>query len=475
MADRIENIELNKFYFNLIQEIRSEQLTEEFGGTLEQLFTQYAASFIEESGEAENIRVAYDEKILKTGVQHKINAYAISDNYETLDLIITIYNGTEIITSIPKAEIDKAAKRLSNFFKNAIYKEYVNEIEESSEIFQLAHTLSESKEIRDSLVRVNIIILSDGIFTGENPTSQMISGYLVNYKIIDLNYLYNISEKSHIPIEIDFKTDGFKIPCIQSPSTNSEYQSYLAIIPGDALVTIYEKFGSRLLEQNVRSFLEFKGKVNGGIRKTIMNEPHMFLAFNNGIAVTADSLEIEKSDDGLFITRVNDLQIVNGGQTTASIYYTWKKDKKDVSNVHVQVKLSVIKNHDKYSSIVSQISEYANTQNKVSVSDLSSNRPFHIELEKLSRSIWAPPTESQSLQTRWFYERARGQYKNARSKEGFTKAKQRGFDLKNPKSQMFTKEDLAKYVNSFEEIIDSKKDSENEFIQQAIAKYMFRL
>lgn len=459
MAEKIENIELNKFYQTLQQDIRSEQLTEEEGGTLEQLFSQYATKFLAESGEAENIRVAYDEKVLKSGVQHKINAYAIADNYETLDLVITIYNGTEEISSMTKTDIDKAGKRISNFFKNAVYKDYVNEIEESSEIFQLAHTLSDSKDIKETLVRVNAIILTDGIYTGENPANQSISGYPIFYKVVDLNYLYNISEKSHIPIEIDFKTDGYKIPCIQSPSVNDEYQSYLAIIPGEALVNIYERFGSRLLEQNVRSFLQFTGKVNGGIRKTILNEPHMFLAFNNGIAATADSIELEKSEDGsgLYITKVNDLQIVNGGQTTASIYHTWKKDKKEVSNVHVQVKLSVIKNKEKFSDIVSQISEYANTQNKVSVSDLSSNRPYHIELEKISRSIWAPPSEGQSTQTRWFYERARGQYKNARIKEGFTKAKQKAFDLKNPKSQMFTKEDLAKYINSFEEIIEGKK------------------
>lgn len=459
MTGHLENIELLKFYKGLQQDIRSEQITEEEGGTLEQLFTQQASSLLAEAGESENIRVAYDEKVLKSGVQHKINAYSIADNYETLDLVITIFNGTDEISSVGKAEIDKAAKRITSFFRNAIYKDYVNEVEESSEIFQLAYTLTESKELKDTLVRINAIIVTDGIYSGDSPGNQTIHGYPIFYRIVDLNYLYNISEKSHIPIEIDFKADGYRIPCIPSPTINDEYQSYLAIIPGDALVNIYERFGSRLLEQNVRSFLQFTGKVNTGIRKTILNEPHMFLAFNNGIAATADSVETEKAEDGngLFIVKVHDLQIVNGGQTTASIYHTWKKDKKEVSGVQVQLKLSVIKNKENFSIIVSQISEYANTQNKVSVSDLSSNRPYHIELEKLSRSVWAPPTVGQTVQTRWFYERARGQYKNTRLKEGFTKAKQKVFDLKNPKGQMFAKEDLAKYINSYEEIVDGKK------------------
>ena len=233
----------------------------------------------------------------------------------------------------------------------------------------------------------------------------------------------------------------------------------MAIISGDALANIYEKYGARLLEQNVRSFLQFTGKINGGIRKTIKDDPEMFLAYNNGIAATANSVVIEKAKvgNGYCIKSVSDLQIVNGGQTTASIYHTWKKDKFPVNNIHVQVKLSVVKDKERFSDIVSKISEYANTQNKVSVSDLSSNRPFHINLEKLSRNIWAPPVEGKSVQTRWFYERARGQYKNFRIKEGFTPAKQKAFDLKNPKLQVFTKEDLAKYINSYEEIYAGKK------------------
>jgi hypothetical protein len=459
MAEAIKNPGLNKFYEDLRQEVRSAQLTEEDGGTQEQLFTMLGASLLAESGEAENVRSAYDEKVSKTGIQHKVNGYAIADNYETLDLIITIYNGTEEISPVFKADIDKAAKRISNFFKNATHKDFVNNIEESSEIFQLALTLIQSAELKDTLARVNAIILTDGIYQGENPPNQTIADYAFFYKVVDLNYLYNVSEKSHTPIEIDFKKEGYKVPCIKSASVNSEYQTYLAIIPGEALVDIYEEYGSRLLEQNVRSFLQFTGKVNGGIRKTILSEPHMFLAFNNGIAATAGDLEVETSKDGtgLFITKVNDLQIVNGGQTTASIYHTWKKDKQDVSNVFVQAKLSVIKNKDKFNTIVGQISEYANTQNKVSVSDLSSNRPYHIEFEKISRDIWAPPSKEQSIQTRWFYERARGQYKNARLKEGFTSARQKAFDIRNPKSQMFTKEDLAKYINSFEEVIENKK------------------
>lgn len=452
-----ENIELKRFYQSCIQDIRNEQLSREEGGSLEELFTEWSVDMLADAGETENSRVAFDEKALGTKNQHKVNGYSISDNYETIDLFITIFKGTDEPSKIGKDEIDTAGKRILNFFRKGIYKEYVNEIEESSPIFDFAHTLSNSPDLKANLVRVNAMIITDGLYNGSVPTAVEIYGYPFNYRIIDIEYLYNISEKSHIPIEIDFKAEGFNIPCIESASVNDEYQSYLAVMPGAALATIYERFGSRLLEQNVRSFLQFTGKINKGIRSTILNEPHMFLAFNNGIAATAEAVDIERSDAGLLISKIKDFQIVNGGQTTASIYHTYKKDKADISGISVQIKLSLVKNHEKFSEIVSRISEYANTQNKVSISDLSSNRPFHIELEKLSRTIVTPHTPEKPNQTKWFYERARGQYKNARLKEGFTKSKQKAFDLMHPKMQLFTKEEFAKYQNCFQEIYDGRK------------------
>ena len=470
MSTSIENLEINKFYATLMQDITSIQSTDEEGAISEQVFTQQAVDLLAASGESENIVVKYDEKALGTPKQHKINAYAISENYETVDLFITIFSGTEEIAKISNQDIETASKRILNFFRKAIYSavdektkyfksDYVDEIEESSEIFQFAYTLAKSKDVKENLVRVNAFILTNGFYKGDFPANTVISGYNFYYKIFDVESLYNISEKSHIPIEINFKSDGFTVPCIPSPSINKEYQSYLAIIPGEALASIYERFGSRLLEQNVRSFLQFNGKINKGIRNTIIKEPEMFLAFNNGIAATADEIELENSEDGngKIISVVKDFQIVNGGQTTASIYHTQKKDKANISNIFVQVKLSVVKNKEKFSEIVSQISEYANTQNKVSVSDLSSNRPYHVELEKLSRTVFTPITDSQPIQTKWFYERARGQYKNAILKDGFTPSRKKAFDLKNPKHQLFTKEELAKYINAYQEISDGRK------------------
>lgn len=448
--------EIEKYYSSLYQDIRSMQDSSDEGASQEQLFTQIALDLLSDGGETENAYLAYDEKALGTKKQHKINGYALSDNYETIDLFITVYLGEDSsIQKTTKDKIDQAVTRITNFFRKAVYNDYVNEVEESSPIFEFADTLANYKELKDNLVRVNAIILTNGEYKGDFPPSQTIGGYKVFCRVVDINYLYNISEQSRIPIEICFGEDGIKVPCLTAETESDEYQAYIAIMPGQGLANLYERFGARLLEQNVRSFLQFAGKINKGIRNTIMNEPHMFLAFNNGIAATADHIELDAS--GRYISKISNLQIVNGGQTTASIYHTWKKDKADISNIFVPLKLSVIKNEKEFSGIVSQISRYANTQNKVNDADFTANNPFLIELEKLSRYILTPTTERNNIQTNWFFERARGQYKNIRQKDGFTKSRQKQFDLKYPKCQMFTKVELAKYVNAYQEVWEGRR------------------
>jgi hypothetical protein len=455
----MENKELSRFYEDLQEEIKSTLISEEDGTSPEQIFTESALSYLSDAGETENYRVCFDEKLSKRGVEHKINGYSLYENYETLDLFVTIYFGDSTIQSVTKGDVDKAIDRAVKFFRNAIYKNYAREIEESSEVFDIAQTLANVPEVKEYLTRVNVFLITNGEVKTELKTSDTIAGYTVFYRTIDINYLFNLSDKSRVPIEINFEQAGYQVPCIVNETDNSDYQSWLAIIPGIALADIYEQYGARLLEQNVRSFLQFTGKINKGIRNTILKEQHMFMAFNNGIAATAEEIFVSElpNNQGKAIARVKDFQIVNGGQTTASIYHTWKKDKIDISKIFVPVKLTIVKNRDNFSEIVGRIAEYANTQNKVSASDLSSNRENHVLLEKLSRAIWAPPITGETSQTRWFFERSRGQYKNERTRFGITASKRKQFDKQNPRNQVFTKETLAKYINSYEEIYSGKK------------------
>lgn len=447
--------DIKKYYQQLCQEITSRQLANEEGDSQEQTFTRFFLDLLSEAGETENTTVAYDEKDFGTKKAHKINGYAISDNYETVDLFITIYRTGEEIPVIYKKEIDQAVTRITNFFRKATYNNYEDDVAESSPIFEFAHTLGSYQELKDNLVRVNAFILTNGEYKGEIPQSTSLNGNKIFYRILDINYLFQVSEASHVPIEIDFDEEKAVVPCLPASSDNEEYQAYVAIIPGTCLASLYERFGSRLLEQNVRSFLQFNGKINKGIRETIKTEPHMFIAYNNGLAATADHIELDES--GHFISRINNLQIVNGGQTTASIYYTQKKDKADISRIYVQMKISVIKKQEQFSEIVSRISKYANTQNKVNDADFTANNQALIEFEKLSRYILTPMSSDSPLQTFWFFERARGQYKTLRQKEGFTKSRQDAFDKKYPKGQVLTKTDIAKYLNAYEEVYEGKK------------------
>ena len=214
-------------------------------------------------------------------------------------------------------------------------------------------------------------------------------------------------------------------------------------MPGELVSELYDRFGERLLEQNVRTFLQFRGNVNKGIRNTIQNEPEMFFAYNNGLTATAENVVLDEAQGRL--KSVTNLQIVNGGQTTASIFTASRKSKADLSRIYVQMKLTVIP-PERVDAVVPKISEYANTQNKVSAADFFSNHPFHLRIEEMSRRLLAPSPDGAFVETHWFYERARGQYANAQA--NLPPAQQKKFLVEFPKHQMFSKTDLAKFEYS---------------------------
>lgn len=277
-----------------------------------------------------------------------------------------------------------------------------------------------------------------------------------------------LPDKMRETIEIDFEEKFHTtISCIEN-STSKKYSVYLAIINGDLLATLYDEFRDRLLEKNVRSFLQVKGGVNRGIRDTLREEPDMFLAYNNGISVTAESVEIVRDENGKpSIKRIRDMQIVNGGQTTASIFYA-KNDRKiavDLSQVFVQMKISVIHSAEIWTRS-SQNFDLCNTQNKIQVADFSANDPFHRRIEELSRTIWAPAQGGMKPRN-WFYERARGQYADMLTRESTTKRKKE-YKETHP---LFTKTDLAKYENTWDQL----PWQVSEGAQKNFHKFMLRL
>ncbi|MEP7339684.1 MAG: AIPR family protein [Acidobacteriota bacterium] len=305
-------------------------------------------------------------------------------------------------------------------------------------------------EARESLTTVRLFFITDGVVRSLELETESIPGLEVRYVIWDLDKLSRVQVGDRQVIELDFvgNYDG-AIPCLHRQDPTGEYQTFLVFMPAPLLARIYGEHGQRLLERNVRAFLQAKGKVNRGLQKTLREEPHRFLAYNNGLCCTAAEVRIEAvTGIQAMLEWVKDFQIVNGGQTTASIYHAIKKEKLNVDQVVVQVKLTVIKDASRVSEIVPLISRYANSQNKVNGADFSANGPIHHKLEQLSRIAWAPASCGLERGTHWYYERARGCYADDKARQG-TVAKRREWEVQNPPRQKFTKTDLAKFEHAW--------------------------
>ncbi|HKP90079.1 MAG TPA: AIPR family protein [Thermoleophilaceae bacterium] len=437
--------DLNAFAENVRQDVLVTAETEGDEALRSEVFTESMLQTLQEAGEIEDALACYHRD---RGIE--VSGYGVDDE-TTLNLFATIYRGDVPPASITRTDIDTALRRLVKFWERCRDSAYHRELEESSDQFDMALRLH---TVRHTIDRVRLFLLTDGLARVEFRAVEEHAEVRIDHAIWDMRRLQRCvtSGQRREPIEIDFESRfGGPIPCLSAQEPGADYTAYLAIIPADVLNELYAQYGARLLELNVRSFLQARGKVNRGIRDTILGEPERFLAYNNGISATASRVELGRlPDGGLGIARIADLQIVNGGQTTASIHHAVRREKADVSRVFVQAKITVVP-EERLDGIVPLISRYANSQNRVSEADLSANDPFHVAVENLSRTIWAPATDGTQRQTRWFYERARGQYADALAREG-TPARQRAFRQQNPSQQKFTKTDLAKFENTWDQL-----------------------
>jgi hypothetical protein len=379
----------------------------------------------------------------------RVDGYWLDDE-GGLDLFVADFECRSELASLTRTDVDAAFKRLTSFFDASLNKDLARELEVTSPEYGLARQIADRK---GQLRRINLIIVSERTLSASVQTmpDADVCGVPASYHIWDISRLFRQrSSRSHKEaLDLNFEDMfGSGISCLPAHLGSASYPSYLIVMPADVLATLYGKYGAQLLEQNVRCFLQARGKVNQGIRGTIINEPSMFFAYNNGITATAQSVETKKGPDGLAITRIVDLQIVNGGQTTASLFHTKRRDKAKLDGIFVQMKLSVIDSEES-DAVVPLISEYANTQNRVNAADFFSNSPFHVRMQDFSRRLWGPAQQGAQRETKWFYERARGQYADAQAK--LTPAEQRRFKAENPKPQMFTKTDMAKFENVWDD------------------------
>jgi len=379
----------------------------------------------------------------------RVDGYWFNDE-GALDLFVADFDCRDELESLTKTEVDSSFKRVAKFFEASKIKAFFKDLEETAPEYGLSRQIYDrGKAIR----KVNFFLFSERALSGRVNALEdcEIAGVPASLHIWDISRLQRqqSSRGRKEILDINFPyAYGMGVSCLPAHLGSDTYKSYLLVIPAIILSSMYEKYGARLLEQNVRCFLQARGNVNKGIRNTIINEPQMFFAYNNGITATAQEVEVRQGDNGLEIVRIKDLQIVNGGQTTASLFHTSRKDKASLDGIFVQMKLSVI-DSEQSEIVVPKISEYANTQNRVNAADFFSNHPFHIRMEEFSRRIWAPAQKGALRETKWFYERARGQYADSQSK--LTQGEKKKFQAENPKPQMFTKTDLAKFENVWDE------------------------
>lgn len=370
------------------------------------------------------------------------------DSENTLSLIIADYNQSAEVATLTASEIDAIFKRAHNFLVKSFDSSFRDGLEETGPAFGLADLIAKRWPIVE---KVRLFLISNRLLSArvDGMEAGEVNGIPLTYSVWDLGRLQRFATSGHgrEEIIIDFANDfGGPMSALPAHLTDAGYEAYLVVVPGAQIAAIYDRWGARLLEQNVRVFLQARGNVNKGIRNTLENDPEMFFAYNNGITATAESVEIQSSDGALFLTGCKNLQIVNGGQTTASIYAASKKKDVDLTKVFVQMKLSIIE-PARTEEVVPKISEYANSQNRVNAADFFANHPFHLRMAEFSRRIFAPSPDGSFRESKWFYERARGQYQDARS--NLTSAQKRKFDLEYPKRQVFTKTDLAKFLNAW--------------------------
>lgn len=401
--------------------------------------------YLTDSGEINSPELCYFQK-----TRSRITAYDYNDEAESLDLFYLIKSET-LVGKVNNNKVQQGFNYLQSFYREtmdgSLFRgQNVTVSDEISEVIALIQST------KGNISQLRLYVITDGLTDPTAVPSAVESeeqGIIIEFNVWDMQRIYqqhNLRSGKE-KIEIDFPTNyNTEIQCLKMCEENPLIDAYLAIIPGDTLAKIYKRYQQALLEKNVRTFLQFKGKVNKGIRRTIREEPDMFFSYNNGISTTASQIDIKEKGRSLFITRLYNWQIVNGGQTTASIAATLSDKEVDLSRVFVPMKVSVIREQENETEMVKKISTYANSQTSIRNSDFSANENYLVDLERFSRSEWVPNGTNRP-ECKWYFERTRGQYLDQLTQlNGFN---EKIFRQEYPKHHKITKTDLAKYESAW--------------------------
>lgn len=387
---------------------------------------------------------------------YRVDAYSFDDYDCSMSIFIADFDGEEEVPTLTMTDAKTLFEKLNTFLDGSLNGNFRHEMEMSTPAYDLVERIV---HLENTIRKYRFFVVTDKTMSEKISSLEQgsINGIPIEYNIWDMQRLYRVMStgEGHEPVEINFMDLTEKgLPCLEaSDASTDEVKCLLCVIPGEVLADLYDTYGSTLLEGNVRSFLSAKGNVNKNIRKTIIEadgeSKRMFFAYNNGISATATSVTTSSDHGASYVTSINNLQIVNGGQTTASLSNTRFKDKADLSGIFVQMKLTVISNHDQAQILIPKISRGSNSQNKVSDADFFSNHEFNIRMQQISRRIYAPAVNGLQYETHWFFERSRGQYDQEQSK--MTQSEKKKYQMQNPKEQKITKTDIAKYQNAWRE------------------------
>ena len=414
------------------------------GNSIQDQYLDNTVAILESFDELTNSqRIYMDDTKCSRNRLMRVDGFSYSDADQSMTLFVKIVDDEFGSTNITQKEIDELYFRMYYFIDETIsgsIRDYLGNVEDSYKLAMLIRRyLSPINSEGKSILKFRFLIITNKLLSNRIANQSLLNGdktearkkknskykkdeyngIPVELEIWTLDRLFELDTSNRDePVEIDFTSDfnDFKdyrgIPCLKGDiGDNTGYEAYIAIIPGRLLADIYIEYGSKVLEGNVRAFLGTKSAkgVNNGIKKTINNAPNNFFTYNNGIAVTASDAELCNYQGQLYITKITDLQIINGGQTTASLAEALLKRTSTLREVYVPMKLTVISDRETkdedgvlvYDQMVKDIAKYANSQNKVTAADLFSNDPFHIWMERSSKTYLAPPTKY-AIPTGWY-------------------------------------------------------------------------
>ena len=434
-------MDVNEYFEDFMEELRSKAIAN--GSRKSHEFLDSSLERIVDYGDIDDYEIIEFNE-LQTNTK-PINAYYFDDIFNQLTVVVNLFKDlpVESLSNLTNSEISPPYKRAVKFIQDCLERDARDLAAPNTDMY---YFISHLKNSWPNIKEVKIIFLTNKPLSKRyaHQKQGVIDKRTIALGIWDLRRFHEAETSGNEREAIEIDLSGSPLPALLA-SASTQITSYLVVIPATKLASIYEEYKSRILEQNVRSFLQNRSNVNKGIRLTLEKAPDRFFAYNNGITATAQDAEFDGDGN---VVKLNNLQIVNGGQTTAQVYHG-KKAGFDLTKVSIQMKLNLIADHTLVDEIVPNIAKFANSQNAVSQADLFSNSPFHIKIEKFSREIIPPLIAGNAFPERWFYERSRGQYLNEQI--DLSPAGKREFQRLHPKSKMITKTDLALVMNSWEE------------------------